>query len=129
MSYIPYFKFYRVNQNDTTVIPTSCNNFKVAVKAHPTNNSAYCLLPEQERYYGYRDLVLAMEKAKEGALAYINRLINKGETGSAELLKYRVDHYEDLHVNLVDANIRRVEQNLLMDKNFKWQPYHININL
>jgi hypothetical protein len=59
-------------------------------------------------FYGYTTQVKAMEMAKAGALRYINSLIDLGEAGEKQLLQYRTDHFEDLEVNLVYANIETI---------------------
>ncbi|QEC78992.1 hypothetical protein [Mucilaginibacter ginsenosidivorax] len=121
-----YYRSYRVDKNDTGIKIIPANDFK------PNNrrliardHAAYTLQPGYEQYYQTTDLVKAMEKAKEGALACIEALIDQGETGKDALLQYRIDHYEDLHVNLVDANIQLVEQEITEDRYFKWTPYRI----
>lgn len=122
-----YYNFYRVNKNDTTITTISTNNFK-PVKPRPYSfmPAVYTLQRCIDDCYYFVDLVNAMEKAKAGALAYIELLIGEGEAGMAALLQYRMDHYEDLHINLVDANIQLVEQQLMEDRHYKWTPYRIN---
>ncbi|MDB5144987.1 MAG: hypothetical protein JWQ66_3700 [Mucilaginibacter sp.] len=122
-----YYNLYRVNKNDTTIKTISTNNFK-PVKPRPYSfmPAVYTLQPCVDDCYYFVDLVSAMEKAKAGALAYIELLIGEGEAGMAALLQYRMDHYEDLHINLVDANIQLVEQQLMEDRHYKWTPYRIN---
>lgn len=127
MKHKPYLKYYRVNQNDTTITPVFCNDFRPHRPYRQSNPTVYSLLPDQERYVGYADLVTAMKKAKAGALAYIDKLIKKGESGIPQLLQYRLKHYEDLNINLVEANISQVEERLQKDQNFKWHPYRISI--
>ena len=43
-------------------------------------------------FYGYMDKVTAMEKAKAGALSYINKMITEVEQGIKKLVQYRNDH-------------------------------------
>nr|MCS3813027.1 hypothetical protein [Mucilaginibacter sp. X4EP1] len=55
-----------------------------------------------------------MEMAKAGVLKYIETLIDRGRSGMATLLKYRIDHYEDLNKNLTYVNIEAIKnQNTL----------------
>jgi len=121
-----YAYSYCLKKNDTTIITVSANNFR------PVIQQPYCQAPAidtlhviNEDYYQCVDLVNAMEKAKAGALLYIKGLIDMGPAGNEALLQYRIDHYEDLHINLVDANIQLVEQKTINDRNFKWTPYRI----
>jgi hypothetical protein len=76
-------------------------------------------------FYGYPKLVTALKKAKAGALVYIEHLIRRDAEGLPALLQYRMDHYEDLNINLVEAAIRRVEKQIQSTPLFKWQPYRI----
>ncbi|MEO3402863.1 hypothetical protein AAFN85_03110 [Mucilaginibacter sp. CAU 1740] len=117
------YHYYRVKAGDTLVHPVYLLCWPVL---HPAGTN-YRLLPEDERFAVYPDLVTALEKAKAGALAYIGRLISSGKAGLPELLQYRIDHYEDLNVNLTEANIRRIEQRVSADPQFHWQPYRIHI--
>lgn len=55
-----------------------------------------------------------MEKAKAGALSYINKMITEVEQGIKKLVQYRNDHYEDLNSNLLDVNIRRLEKEMFI---------------
>ena len=122
-----YDCYYRVDRNDTTVTWVSTNDFK---PGRPLlagyGDTVYTLRLDYELCYQCISLINAMEKAKAWALVHIEQLIKKGETGLPELLQYRKDHYEDLHINLVDANIQLVEQEIQADKHFKWVPYRIN---
>ena len=122
-----YYRYYRVMRHDTTIATISANDFKPVRIRAKTSSSYYILNPEYELYYQSANLVNAMKKAKAGALAYIDKLIGLGEQGLPELLKYRIEHYEDLHINLVDANIQQVEQQLSANNDYKWQPYKIQI--
>jgi hypothetical protein len=121
-----YYRSYCVDRNDTGIKTIPANDFKpISSRLIERNNAVYTLQPGYDRYYQTTSLVAAMEKAKEGALACIDALIDQGETGKPALLQYRIDHYEDLHVNLVDANIQLVEQEITEDRYFKWTPYRI----
>jgi hypothetical protein len=57
----------------------------------------YSLPLDDSMFYGYTDKVTAMEKAKYGALKYINHMIREVEQGIKKLVQYRNDHYEDLN--------------------------------
>ncbi|WDF79593.1 hypothetical protein PQ469_06190 [Mucilaginibacter sp. KACC 22773] len=121
-----YYRSYRVDKNDTGIKMIPANDFSlVGARLTDRHNVIYTLQPDYEQYYQTTSLVKAMEKAKEGALTSINELIKRGDDGVAALLQYRIDHYEDLHVNLVDANIQLVEQQIVEDRYFKWTPYRI----
>ncbi|MET3981036.1 hypothetical protein ABIB62_003555 [Mucilaginibacter sp. UYP25] len=118
-------RYYRVRAGDTAV--TTISLLTLPPYRASCSTDAYKLLAEDDRFVDFPDLVTALEKAKAGALAYINLLIREGEVALPELLKYRIDHYEDLNINLLEANIRQVEQQLLGDPQFKWRPYRIQI--
>lgn len=119
------YPYYRVKAGDTAVHPAYLLCWPAPV--HPAAVSGYRLLPEEERFADYPGLVTALEKAKAGALAHIDSLISQGEAGLPELLQYRMDHYEDLNVNLTAANISRIAQQVLDDPQYRWQPYRIHI--
>lgn len=53
-----------------------------------------------------------MEKAKAGALLHINKMIAEITLGIEKLKSYRNDRYQDLNVNLLDGNIRKLEQQM-----------------
>jgi len=55
-----------------------------------------------------------MVKAKAGALNHMNHIIKEIEAGIRKLVQYRNDHYEDLNVNLLDANIQRIKKEMNM---------------
>ena len=118
--------YYLVFKNDTSV--TLASAFSLFSPSKITRGALYRLPPDDEVFYGYPDLVTALEKAKAGALAYIDELIRQGDKALPKLLQYRVDHYEDLNVNLVEDNIRRVEQELEVNPQFQWKPYRIQLN-
>ncbi len=118
-----YCKYYRVNKKDTTITEISVNDFK-PLKRKPTG--MLTLQPGTEMFYLYTDIGQTMEKAKAGAQAYIEELISRGEEGRPELLQYRMDHYEDLNINLVETNIEKEESEMLADLNFEYKPYKIN---
>jgi len=117
------YKIYRVNKNDTAVTEIPVNDFK-PVKSKVAG--ILTLQPDAEAFCLYTDIGQAMEKAKAGAQAYIGQMIERGEEGLPELLQYRMDHYEDLNINLVDANIQKEESEMLIDKNFEYKPYKIS---
>jgi hypothetical protein len=117
-----YYKYYRVNKNDTSISEISVNDFKPVV---PKAAGKLSLLPGMDTFCLYTDIGQAMEKAKAGAQAYIEQLINRGDDGLPELLQYRMDHYEDLNINLVNANIQKEESEMLSDQNFEYKPYRI----
>jgi len=70
---------------------------------------AWSLLPDDKMFYGYSTRARAMQKAKDGAMSYINQLTKEDDPGELKLKQYREDHYQDLNVTLLDANIRRIE--------------------
>jgi len=76
----------------------------------------YSLPPDDDMFYGYTDKVTAMEKAKSGALKYINHMIKEVEQGIKKLVQYRNDHYKDLNANLLDANIRKLKKKCSSNK-------------
>jgi hypothetical protein len=115
-----YYKYYRVDKNDTGVTEIPVNDFK-PIRAKPCG--ALTLDPDSLLF---SDIGQAMEKAKDGAQAYIAQLIERGAEGLPELLRYRMDHYEDLNINLVDANIQKEESEMLTDTNFAYKPYKIS---
>jgi len=121
-----YYKYYRVNQEDTAVIEISANDFKVPETHGKASDRLYTLLPVDQRFYLFTDISRAMEKAKANAQRAINELIDGGEKSLPKLLQYRMDHYEDLHVNLVDANIQKTEDEMKADSAFTWYPYKIH---
>jgi len=117
-----FTKYYRVYKNDTAVTEVSVNDFKRVPSRHFKVGLAtaklvdvpcsipyleYSLPPDDSMFYGYLDKATAMEKAKAGALAYIGRLVEEGEAGIKKLAQYRTEHYEDLNIHLLDANIRK----------------------
>ena len=106
-------KYYRVYKNGTAVTERPKNDFKVQ-QVRPGLAPALVLsLPSDDlMFYEYNDKIKAMEKAKSGALAYINTLINDALQAIGKLKKYRDEHYEDLNTNLVDSNIRRLEREM-----------------
>ncbi|QNL51703.1 hypothetical protein H8S90_09075 [Olivibacter sp. SDN3] len=119
-----YSKYYRVFINDTKVIELSTNNFLyfdtrpykiIWTDHHPIK--VYCSVANQSfrlhssigKYHDYTDKIMAMEKAKEGALRYISSLIKQAQGIISTLKQYRNDHYEDLNKNLIDSQIRKLE--------------------
>lgn len=121
----PYFKYYRFIKHDTSVTTISTNDFKPVVQRY-VPNTPLKLVPESN-FSSYTNLVQALEKAKKGAQDYIGELIKAGEPALPQLLQYRMDHYEDLWINLVDSNIRRLEAELKLNRNYQWKPYRILI--
>lgn len=122
----PYFAYFRVMKHGTEVTRISCNNFKPS-QGITVNfaSTVYNLPPDADLFYGYPGLIEALEKAKDGAQAYIEMLIGEGDDALPVLLQYRMDHYEDLGVNLVESNIRKLEAVLKLNPDFKWIPYRI----
>ena len=120
-----YYRYYRVNKNDTALQAFSVNDLQPRPGVM-RGNSNYSLLPGWEGYDQYADIGQAMERAKAGALDYIERLITEGETSLPKLLQYRMDHYEDLHINLVYSNIQLVEEAAISNTQFAWHPYRIH---
>ena len=118
----PYFKFYKVNKNETSVTEVLINDFKpfqpayhaikIACILHSRQHTAFFLPGDEAMFYGFTCLIKAMEHAKAGALKYISKLIDDGDEGYPLLLKYREDHYEDLNINLTDRNIKEIEWTL-----------------
>ena len=106
-----FTNYYRVYQHDTAVTKVSANDFKQVI-THIAFSPVYSLPTDGTMFYGYLNQIEAMEKAKAGALAYINEIIKKVDEGIDQLKQYRIDHYEDLNINLLDANIRRLEQEM-----------------
>jgi hypothetical protein len=119
-----YYKIYRVNKNDTAVREISTNDFK-PFSSRPAGTLS--LGSGGLLFSLFTDIGQAMEKAKAGAQAYIEQLIDRGEEGLPELLQYRMDHYEDLNINLVEANIQKEENEMLNGENFVYKPYRIHL--
>lgn len=122
-----FIKYYRVYKNDTSVTEVSVNDFKPVLPKrfkrgipvagpgdalYPTPCFECSLPPDDRMFYGYLNKATAMERAKAGALAYINQMIKEVELGIKKLVQYRNDHYEDLNINLLDANIRRLKKEM-----------------
>lgn len=122
-----YTKYFRVFKYDTSVTEVSTNDFK-PIRAEAKRRESLpgdfrdtlCIIPSNPyslpaddcMFYGYSTRVHAMEKAKAGAQAYINLLTDRAEAGIQKLKQYRMDHYEDLNINLLEANIRRLEKEI-----------------
>jgi hypothetical protein len=102
-----YYRYFRVFKNDTVVTEISTNDF-IPLKPKPLNRQAltYTLPVNEPMFYGYLNHVKAMEMAKAGALEHINALIAMGKDGELALYEYRFHHFQDLTVNLVEANIQ-----------------------
>ncbi len=122
-----YTKIYRVFKNDTAVTEVSANNFvpvaprsfKKGLTVLPAVDVCcsipwveYSLLPDHEMFYGYLDKATAMERAKSGALRYVNLMIKEIDLRIKELVQYRNEHHDDLNSDLLDANIRRVKKEM-----------------
>jgi len=120
-----YVRYFRVFKNDTLVTEISTNDFRpLKLRASGKHwligntGEVLCTIASvnyalsDSPFYGYKTCVEAMEMAKAGALSYINSLIAMGKPGEQSLRQYRMDHYEDLNINLVEANIYKVENNL-----------------
>jgi hypothetical protein len=122
-----FIKYYRVFKNDTLVTEVSANDFMPLdalrfkagwLAANPvdplaTVEPAYYRLPEDSSmFYGYTNEFIAMRRAKSGALAYLEVMIKEVERGIFKLKQYRSAHYESLNVVLLDANIRRLEDEM-----------------
>ena len=116
----PYYKFYKVFKNETSVTAVFVNDFKTfkptflkiktACALSSAQHPAFCLPADDYMFHGFLSRIRAMEYAKAGALKYISKLIDDGEKGYELLLKYRDEHYEDLNINLTDKNIRKLEE-------------------
>ncbi len=129
MKNIPYTCFYQVYKHNTAITEIRSNDFRPGSGAKfkrglPVEQQAdetaglhqfyYALPPDELMYYGYLDKAQAMEKAKAGALVYIGQMISEVEQGIKKLTQYREDHYEDLNVNLLDAQIRKFRNSMNM---------------
>lgn len=118
----PWYRFYIVYKNETSVTEVLTNDFKpcqetrqkakAACACHALLSPAFALPDDSHMFYGFLSRVKAMENAKSGALKYIAKLIAEGEKSHELLLKYREDHYDDLNIHLTDRNIRRIEWEL-----------------
>jgi hypothetical protein len=116
----PYYKFYKVFKNDTSVTEVFTDDFKpvestrfkieVALALHSREHPAFHLPDDEFMFNGFLSRTKAMRYAKAGALKYITKLIDDGEKSYDLLLKYREEHYDDLNINLTDKNIRRLEE-------------------
>jgi hypothetical protein len=106
-----FTNYYRVYQHDTAVTKVSANDFKPVV-TRIAFQPIYSLPTDGTMFYGYLNQIEAMEKAKAGALAFINGIIKNIDKGINQLKQYRVEHYDDLNIILLDANIRRLEQEM-----------------
>jgi len=101
-----YLRYFRVFKNDTVVTEISTNDFIPVKRELITGKEITYTFPINEPlFYGYLDRAKAMEMAKAGALEHINSLIAMGEDGELALYEYRFHHYQDLTINLAEANI------------------------
>lgn len=120
-----FIKYYRVYKHDTAVIEISANDFKPVLQGRfraklpamgprdvMCSIPLYSLPSDDNMFYGYLDKAVAMEKAKAGALAYINQMLKEVEKAIKKLEQYRDDHYHDLNINLLDANINRIKKQM-----------------
>ena len=115
----PYFKFYKVYKNDTTVVEVSANDFESFDTAYSKIKAACVLnsrqwpvfsLPADEfMYCGFLSEIKAMKHAKAGALKHIAKLIEGGDATYHLLLEYRETHYYDLNFHLTEKNITELE--------------------
>lgn len=121
-----YYQYYEVKHHETAITAFSVNDFRPRKNAPATALPVvFTLLPGWNKADVFTDIGQAMEKAKATTLAAINNLLKGGETTLPQLLQYRMDHYEDLNVNLVDANVQKMENEMKSRLNFKWKPYLI----
>jgi hypothetical protein len=100
-----YSRYFRVFTDDTTVTQISTNDF-VPLLPKSNNRRQITYKLAEPFFYGYFNQIKAMEMAKAGALRHINKLIDRGKAGEKALYQYRFDHFQDLTVNLVEANIQ-----------------------
>ena len=103
-----YSRYFRVFHNDTNVTEISTNDFR-CVNLQQANFKHIIYSRHKPLFYGYLTQAKAMEMAKVGALAHINALIAMGKDGELALYEYRFHHYQDLTVNLIEANILEIE--------------------
>jgi hypothetical protein len=112
--------FYRVFQNDTVVTKLSFHNFKKHFNIPEHQHTLggvfnikrahhYTLADGSGMYYGYKHEWHAMEMAKAGSLKYMNDLIAEGPESNEKLYQYRLKHYDDLNIHLLDSNIQRIK--------------------
>lgn len=101
-------QYSRVYQNETSVTEVSGNASELSPS--DTSITVDSSLPDNNNWKDYSLRSEAMEMAKAGALAYIDELIGQGESGLGTLLQYRMDHYEDLNINLIYSNIENVKR-------------------
>ena len=123
-----FIKYYRVYKNETAVTEVSANDFKPVLQRRFGTGPVgvtdpedvlcsiplYSLPPDENMFYGYLDKAIAMERAKAGALVYINQMVKEVERGIQKLEQYRDDHYDDLNINLLDDNINRIKRQMNM---------------
>ena len=115
----PFFKFYKVFKNDTSVVEVSANDFKSFDAAYSKIKAACVLnsrrwpvfsLPADEfMYCGFLSEIKAMKYARAGALKHIAKLIEGGDATYNLLLEYRETHYDDLNIHLTEKNITELE--------------------
>ncbi|WP_270089910.1 hypothetical protein [Sphingobacterium sp. SYP-B4668] len=117
-----YIKYYRVYKNQTDVVIISANDFarspwqscsnEVQQEQPSTDVEHYTLNPNFYKFRDYTDIILAMERAKSGALCYINSLLSEATKIIITLKTFRADNYQNLNHNLLDRHIRQLEQNI-----------------
>lgn len=112
---------------DTAATVVYTHNFGALKFERTVIRPPFSLPPDQDMFYGYVSLVQALNQAKKGAQTYIEKLINEGEQSLPQLWQYRFNHYEDLCVNLLNDNIRRLDARLKIDENYHWVPYRIHL--
>lgn len=123
-----FLKYYRVFKNETAVTTVSTNDFRPVTKStfkdgklleYPfadgkltAKHFKYSLPADELMFYGYTCKVQAMEKAKAGALLHITKMIDEITLRIKKLKDYRMNHHDDLNIILLDANIRKLEQQM-----------------
>ncbi|MGF7080978.1 hypothetical protein [Mucilaginibacter sp. UYCu711] len=101
-------QYFRVFQNETSITEVFGNESQLPQSE--TSTTVDTSSPVGNRWKDYSLRSEAMEMAKAGALEYIDELIGQGESGLGALLQYRMDHYEDLNINLIYSNIENVKR-------------------
>ncbi|MGJ1285210.1 hypothetical protein ACR79P_03825 [Sphingobacterium spiritivorum] len=106
--------YYRVYNNQTKIIVISKRDFTSTDSSflYRISKGIIRFQYDTPEYHDYTTLPLAMQKAKEGALLFIQSLILEGQKIVSALKKYRYDHYIDLNYHLLDAEIQKLERQL-----------------
>lgn len=121
-----FTRYYRVYKNSTTVTEVSANDFRPLNIIDPKTSrwtgplvdvlcsipSYYSLPPDHMMYYGYTCKAKAMEMARASARKYIELKINDIEKGIGQLKQYRLDRNADINITLLDANVRRLKNQI-----------------